>query len=259
MKIHISRSTISEIDNLRNKYLDSLFESQELYLELFVRKSEFYLILQDEDTAGYCAVFKKSTLTEFYITDEYVPQNEVIFNAVKSEFRIKKALCKSFNHLLLGCCLKNFKTIEILGYHFRDYIEKEHDFSGFDISHRPGIPDDFQTIAKINEEVFEEENEIREYLETGRVFMYYHGAIFIGFGIFSVVVPGRPEHDIGMLVHPDHRRTGYGVYIIHHLRHYCMSKGWKPTCGCAVDNIASIKTLEKAGYISKYVMLEILF
>jgi len=40
------------------------------------------------------------------------------------------------------------------------------------------------------------------------------------------------------------------------LRAYAIENGMKPSFGCAIDNIASQKTLEKSGFISKHKLID---
>jgi RimJ/RimL family protein N-acetyltransferase len=66
----------------------------------------------------------------------------------------------------------------------------------------------------------------------------------------------RDFYDIGMWVNCDFRNKGYAARIIAHLKGYCLEHNVVPICGCAVDNLASRKTLEKNGYISKHDLIE---
>ena len=70
------------------------------------------------------------------------------------------------------------------------------------------------------------------------------------------VVPGRDDIDIGMVVGPEHRHRGYGSYIVAHLKSLCLSNGWRPICGCSIDNLGSQRTLERAGFASSHNLVE---
>jgi predicted GNAT family acetyltransferase len=70
------------------------------------------------------------------------------------------------------------------------------------------------------------------------------------------IVPGRDDLDIGMVVDPRRRRRGHGAYIVAHLKAHCLAKGWRPICCCAVDNPASQRTLERAGFASRDRLVE---
>jgi hypothetical protein len=36
---------------------------------------------------------------------------------------------------------------------------------------------------------------------------------------------------------------------------FAIEKNMKPSCGCAIENIASQKTIEKSGFVSKHQMI----
>jgi GNAT superfamily N-acetyltransferase len=78
----------------------------------------------------------------------------------------------------------------------------------------------------------------------------------IGYGLMNRTIEGREWFDIGMYVHPDHRRKGIGTWIIDRLADRCVMNGWIPSAGCAFENIGSRRTLEKAGFVAKHVIVE---
>jgi GNAT superfamily N-acetyltransferase len=58
----------------------------------------------------------------------------------------------------------------------------------------------------------------------------------------------RPYGDIYMEVAEPHRRKGYGAYLVQELKRICYEGGSIPAARCNPDNIASGKTLQKAGF-----------
>jgi len=61
--------------------------------------------------------------------------------------------------------------------------------------------------------------------------------------------------DLGVCVNPTKRRHGYGSQIILKMRPFAIQNDMKPSCGCAVENIASQKAIEKSGFVSKYKLI----
>ncbi|OGO07743.1 MAG: hypothetical protein A3K46_06745 [Chloroflexi bacterium RBG_13_60_9] len=111
----------------------------------------------------------------------------------------------------------------------------------------------------INEEVFDHEEEVGEYIRKEQVLIFEKEQEIIGFGIFARVIEGRPEFDIGMLVDKRYRRQGYGEYIVRYMTEYCKRKGWRPICGCDINNEGSRRCLENAGYTGGYRLLKFEF
>lgn len=56
-----------------------------------------------------------------------------------------------------------------------------------------------------------------------------------------------PYADLYMEVHPDHRRKGYGSYLVQELKRRCSEDGYRPSARCRVSNHASRATLQRAG------------
>jgi len=254
----IKAASAQEIAPLRKLYLDSLPEAQELYLEMLIDKAACYIVQIDAKPAGYFFLGPNAALFEYFIVPEYINRVDRIFQEIVRAFNVQTALCKSFDQTLLSCCIAVQKSVKAIGIHFRERREKPLPLNPA-VQIRFAVPEDEHKIALMNEEVFEEDEQIGDYIKTQRLLVFtLHDAI-LGFGIFSRVIPGRPEFDIGMLVDKPYRNQGYGSYIIHYLAEYCGNNGWRGICGCAIDNIASRKSLEKAGFIARYRLLEFTF
>jgi GNAT superfamily N-acetyltransferase len=59
----------------------------------------------------------------------------------------------------------------------------------------------------------------------------------------------RPYGDIYMEVFEPFRRRGFGSYLVQELKRVCYEQGNVPSARCNVNNIASRKTLQKAGFV----------
>jgi GNAT superfamily N-acetyltransferase len=149
--------------------------------------------------------------------------------------------------------------MNVIGIHFRQYIAPGDWQLPVDLTIRPAEIKDEAIIINVNEEIFESDDEVTEYIEKGQILLFEKGSDLVGFGIFARVIEDRAEFDIGMLVTKEYRRQGYGRRIIRYMADYCQQKGWRPICGCAIENVASRRTLEKAGFIAGYRLLEFAF
>ena len=245
----------NEITDLREEYLDSIKESQELYVEFLVDSGDYFL-LQDRIgvTLGYFITFHQNILVEFYVRKEYVSRCESIFRFVVHRQKIKRVFCKSFDSILLKCSLGQFSNHKLIGVLFRN-LDPVNNIN-LTIEIRNPSMSDFEAISKVKEGLFDDDQEIKQYIENKNMLVYEKDGAFIGCGIFQRINENRRYFDIGMLVHPAHRKQGYGAEIITSLVTFCHSNNWMPVCGCAVENIASRKTLEKAGFISFHDLIE---
>ncbi|MRS01998.1 N-acetyltransferase [bacterium] len=252
-------ASLDEIANLRNQYLDELIEPQELFLELSVVNANIYLIHLNGEQIGYFLTNDETVLLEYFITQKFVFLADSILIRIVNDFSITTAVCKSFDHLLLSCCVGIQKKTRVVGVLFRTYHPNCNKDHYADVTARQATIDDEKHIIEINEEVFDHDHEVLEYINKKQLLIFEKEGIPVGFGIFSRVIEGRPDFDIGMLVEKGFRGQGLGQFIISYLAEYCISRGWRPVAGCAVENIASRRTLEKAGFIAGYRMLEFSF
>jgi len=59
----------------------------------------------------------------------------------------------------------------------------------------------------------------------------------------------RPYGDIYMKIAEPFRGRGLGVYLVQALKAACRSRGSVPAARCNVTNLASRRTLQKAGFV----------
>ena len=59
----------------------------------------------------------------------------------------------------------------------------------------------------------------------------------------------RPYGDIFMEIAEPYRRRGYGCFLVQELKKICRERGGIPGARCSTENIASRKTLQKAGFV----------
>src|SRR5262249_45494005 len=94
--------------------------------------------------------------------------------------------------------------------------------------------------------------------DKARIFAHHHepvGDWIIESGEVVVATGGAlfhynpPYGDLYMEVDEPHRRRGYGSYLIQELKGICYEIGKVPAARCSVTNVASRKTLEKAGLL----------
>jgi GNAT superfamily N-acetyltransferase len=58
-----------------------------------------------------------------------------------------------------------------------------------------------------------------------------------------------PYSDIFMEVAPAHRGRGYGSYLVQEVKRLCYERGKVPAARCSVANVASRRTLQRAGFL----------
>lgn len=249
----------AETHPLREDYLNSLGEAQELFLEILIRKADLYEIKVSETLAGYAIVSSDKRLLEFYLSPAAVNAADMLYGILIKKLSLKNTYVKSFDALSVSCAANHQSKLSVEGYLYRDrFLEKNISLPGDIISRWP-IADDKQTILAINENVFESEEEIDEYIDNKMMHIFRRDNALLGLAIHTRVIKNHPEYDVGMLVAPQYRKQGLGAAFLSFAINHAMEKGGRPIMGCAADNIASQRTIESLGFISKHRMLEFTF
>jgi RimJ/RimL family protein N-acetyltransferase len=253
-KFQISTSDFKEIETLRKDYLTSLPEFQELYLELMVPDATKYQVKDHEEIIGYAIITSEKILIEFHLIEKCIPHCNEIFKYLMEQLLVKSIYCKSFDFILLNCCLVQSLPYKLIGAHYRNYFYTEIRISP-DLTHRLAQEDDIPFLLKQEDGLYETQDELKMFVKGRNISMFYADEKFVGCGFMIRVHPDWDYFDIGMWVNPLYRKQGYALQIISVLKETCLKNNHKPICGCDIDNIASQKTLEKCGFYSKYKLI----
>jgi RimJ/RimL family protein N-acetyltransferase len=253
----IVSSTIDNIKNWRNDYLSSLPEFQELFIEIMIKDSNCYLLQIDGNQIGYSILNSDGVLIEFFVMGKYVPSSYLFFSQLLNDLSVTEIYCKSFDSLLLSNCLLSSFSYSAIGVLYRDYVEAL-------IRKDPEIAMQKADNSSIRfllgqddsiKELFETEQELTEFINNQNVFEFYKNDEFIGCGMVLRTHDDWNFCDLGVWVKPSRRGHDFGSQIILSLRAFAIKNSLKPSCGCAIDNIASQKTIEKSGFVSKHKMI----
>lgn len=257
-KFEIIKSNNKQIETeYRRKYLDSLTEFQELFLEILVREGNFYLLKNNCEIIGYVIVNRENThIVEFYSIYKSIFINSDILIKICKKLEVTNIYCKSFDIILCNAVNLITQVFKIDGILFRDYksngYKKEKN-----INERVAQNSDLGKIQIINDTFFESEGEIEAYIKNNCIILFEDiNKQIIGCGLYQPIAFDYNYIDIGMLVNPNCREKGYGTYIVNRLISICEINKKIPICGCAYDNIASYKTLINAGFIPGYEILD---
>jgi hypothetical protein len=253
----IIKTEIDKIAEFRIEYLNSLPEFQELFLELMINNSDAYLLQIDNKDIGYAIVNNDHILIEFYVMNLYISSSYDIFSQVVNELSFNEIYCKSFDSLLLNNCLLSSFSYSVAGVLFRDYVEP---LILLDSSIR-------MTKAKLSsigllinqddsiKELFETEDQLRNFIENENVFEFYKNDEFVGCGMIIRTISDWNYCDLGVWIKPSKRGNKIGSQIILNLREFAIKNNMNPSCGCASENIASQKIIERSGFVSKYKLI----
>jgi len=240
--------------DLREAYLTALREPQALYAEQQVSLGRCYRLADGPRFSGY-AVVAADTVVEIHVTGEANANRPGLLDAVLAETGARHLLCKSFDATAMAVAQSRPAQLATIGYLFRR-VQRTTGAANPTCRSRLGSSADVEHVLSMHDGFFEDRAEIERYATDERLFLYElpNGDV-AGCGILTRVVDGHDAVDLGMVVAAPHRGQGIGTYIATHLANLCDSAGDTPIAGCAIDNHASRRALERSGFSASHRLL----
>jgi len=253
--IQIFKTGLHGIACFRRAYFKSLPRFQELYLELLVEDSDYYLLINNQREVGYFIKTKSNILVEFYLVDDQVPDAYDIFLSITRDHSIHSVYCKTFDALLMDCCLLYSSKYQMIGRLFRDSFQTI-DYPLTGLTNRYATMADYPYLLLQEDGLYEAPEELSRFVRGGNVLMFMNDHDLYGCGYLTRIHVESDYYDIGMWVNPRFRQKGIATGIISGLKRICSLNNWIPVCGCSYDNLGSKRTLEKNGFVSKYKLVK---
>jgi RimJ/RimL family protein N-acetyltransferase len=253
------------IQQLRDDYLRTLVAPMDgMWEGVSITYATFFEIQDREQRVGYFCLDPNNYLLRFHLLENYRSQAQEIFGWIVSTYGIQYAFTSTIEPLYFALCLDVQKTITPQSYLFRDNKRIDLPSDASNSSFRKVEKHELDDVARFYQANTEGSGEwieafVKERLSREELFGLYDGETLITVG---ECIPSRtqiPYADLGMIVAQAYRGRGLASSMLIQLKKYCYDAGWKPICSCAVDNYASKKAIEKAGFSSEQRMVKILF
>jgi len=206
---------------------------------------------------GY-AVTGDGVLLEFFAGSPALEERLAAFDAVIAASGVRSLLAKSFDHHVLAMARHRAGPLETVGALFRIRLPVARPAAP-PLRARPARPDDLPGVLGLDPAFFDDAEEPAFYASSREAeLVLFHGedGTLAGCGLSRTVVEGRPDVDIGMAVAPVWRRRGVGAAIVEAMKNRVEARGGRAICGCDIDNLASRRCLERAGFIARHSLLE---
>jgi GNAT superfamily N-acetyltransferase len=244
MNISVVQTDLQNILSLRNIFL-SENNFQIRYNACHERGwTDSYLIMDNDQAIGYGSIKGKAQLTdrdsvfEFYLLPLYRNRSAAAFSAFLKATAAEYIECQT-NETLLSSLLFQFAA------------EIHADTILFAENYASALRCDKGIFRKIRnaEQVFDHKVEpVGDYLLEINQQIIATGGFLLHYNF--------PFADLYMEVKQDHRRKGYGSFLIQELKKACYLAGRIPAARCDLHNTASKMTLLKAGLrITGYLLL----
>jgi RimJ/RimL family protein N-acetyltransferase len=253
------------IQQLRDDYLRTLVAPMDgMWESVAITYATFFEILDREQRVGYFCIDPNNYLLRFHLLENYQSQAQEIFCWIVSTYAIQYAIASTIEPLYFSLCLDVQKSITPQSYLFRDNKHIDPLFDPANSSFRKVEKSELDEVVHFYQANTEGTGEwieafLDKRLSHDELFGLYDGGTLIAVGECIPSQTQIPYADLGMIVAQAYRGRGLASSMLIRLKKYCYEAGWKPICSCAVDNRASKKAIEKAGFISEQRMVKVLF
>ncbi len=192
---------------------------------------------------GYCIITKNKELSELFITRPHINEFSQVMASLIQQKLISSAIVSTRNPRLLSLCLDFNKSAKSIAYLFLDlHPDLQPQIKG--LVFRLATQGDMPWI--------ESDPECPKTLATdlaeGLIYILLDRETKLGYGKLTPTPLQALNRNIGGWVDPTHRAKGIGCEIILYLKKICYERSLIPTCGCDIENLASKRMLEKAGF-----------
>lgn len=236
MQIQVRRAEYRDVEAMRELYRQEV--NCQIIHDSFLSRglADPYLILVEGRVGGYGAVsnrYDKGRLIEFYTLPHMRGIALPMFRhllAVSQATQIEAQTNIPLMLLMLYDCARNITTQSLL---FHDaFVTHLACPSGV---FRPALPEDAASMFPHQQE------------PVGDWVVEADGTVVATGGFYCHYNP--PYGDLFMEVAEPVRRRGLGSYLVQELKRVCYEAGKKPAARCDPANVASRRTLERAGFL----------
>lgn len=198
-----------------------------------------YWLLRDGERVGYGSVVlggpwkDKPTLFEFYVLPQRRGEIFALFETLLAATGVRLLHGQSNDPLFMPMLLTYAKEVTVEAILYDDRLTTA--LAPLGCTFRAVTPEDAARSTPGRK------------IEEGEWLIEFEGQIAATGGILYHY--NRPYGDIYMGVAEPFRRRGFGSYLVQELKRVCYSLGNRPAARCNVTNVASRRTLQKAGFV----------
>lgn len=253
---NLTKTSLHKIAAMRYEYLESLPRFQDIYLEFMINESMCYTIKENDIPLGYAIATNDAVLLEFYLFLPYQNHRTRLFATIVEQLKIESILCKSFDSILLDCCLLNNFTYSLIGCLFRENTGHTGKKSN-DLIYRLANENDLPFLLSQEDEVFEPKDLLTKNIaDEAIIIVENYNSFKVACGFLTKIHPQFDYYDLGIWVDEAYRRKGIASSTMQYMMNLCVEKKGIPICGCDILNVASQSMLEGLGFISKHKLIE---
>ena len=236
--------------------LDGMWEA------LYIANATSYLIKKDGGEIGFCCIDEDKSLNQiFLLTTHRYLMNAIVRELINAN-RIVSAHLSSIEPTSFNTCLFFAKSIQAntINYTFSSAQEKKVSAGTLNLN-TANIQDGDNIRAFFKKEIgFEDSFGYTDNLiNCGEIYVVEEGNEIIATGECRLSDSQPKYADVGMVVKQDNRKKGLGTSVLSELVNIANKNNRIPICSTTVENVASQKAIERAGFYNSHTIFKIDF
>ena len=234
--------------------LDGMWEA------LYIANATCYLVKRDGEEVGYCCIDEDKSLNQIFLiaTHRYL-MNTIVAELISTEIIISAHL-SSIEPTSFNTCLLFAKSIQTntINYTFSSAQEKKVSTEILNLNKANNQYGD-KIRAFLKKEIgFDDSFGYTDNLiQRGEIYVVEEGNEIIATGECRLSDSQPKYADVGMVVKQDNRKKGLGTRVLSELVNIANKNNRIPICSTTVENIASQKAIERAGFYNSHTIFKI--
>ena len=262
MEIRFSRDFgPGSLDSLKNDWRQSLVAPQDGMWESFLEGATHWSIECDGQLAGYSCINSENQLLQFFLRSEFLQQGSRPLWEFLKELKVSQAIVGTNNPVCLSMALQLQSGVRVHSFLFENVLHSS-------VTRQENVvratPNDVNKLVEFCHIATGGPSEwlvgyLTNLINREELFFLSVSKEIVGTCEVRKSDTNRTVADIGMVVSPDHRREGWGTYLLGVAKRTAIEWGRQPICSCEKDNIGSLKSIHANGFRSVHQMLLIDF
>ncbi|MBO3698102.1 GNAT family N-acetyltransferase [Roseivirga sp. E12] len=263
-QFYFNKTTHSDsIDSLREIWRNTLVAPQDDMWESFLALATKIEIRTSNQTIGYACLNSENQVLQCFIIERWLEHGKEVFDQLINEFKVTSALVGTNNPVFLALAMPFQQSVEQNTLLFYDALE-----SKLSNSEKPPVQlawenDQDRLVDFYNDSTGAPKEWLNQYLGTlisrGELYFMTEEETILGTSEVRNSETDLTVADIGMVVSKNHRLKGYGAYLLGKAKELAYDQGRKPICSCEVNNVGSLKSIQKNGFRSIHRILKLSF
>jgi predicted acetyltransferase len=260
MKFTKTENTATIDDYRKELYQRFTAPIDAMWEQLYISSSQAYLIESTNQNIGYCCINDQNCLTQIFLIKSHNHQMGSVIQTLIDDKIICSASLSSIEPVSFNACLHLSKSINTNTFCFKYSNRPTEDSSPLNIE--LASEDNIETIRTflMDQIGFDDTFGYTENLVNRKeMYMVKESENLIATSELRLSDSQPNVADLGVIVNKDYRGKGLATNILHQQANKAQKANRNPICSTTLDNPASKKAIERAGFYCSSIIYDICF